>query len=283
MKATIVVKRISKFKREIEALADNQVFRFKLPKNLRYFLEVIKRSNLVELEVQEKQVISKKEHEKYFSVIAVLKISALNPKRVIFDLNKIRNEMYKTLLSFEKLCFIDFEMTLFPLRKIKSPQQIIQFGYILTDKNNKVLVKKTEFVKSSLEIDKKTCEFLSLDLDKYKSTAITFKNFYTQLAKLKVDGTKFVVWGNFDFPCLIANIEFHKLPNVFEKTDFIDLSRLHKDYFVLKNDVSLFNAYKTYFGKEHEKQTHDALVDSLVLKEVYFKFLNYISRQSKEL
>lgn len=282
-RATIVVKKISKLKREIEALENNKVLRFRLPKNLNYFLEIIKVSYLVELEFQEEQVVSKKDHGKFFQVAGILKISALNPKRLIFDLNKIRSKMYQTLLSFDKLCFIDFEMTLLPLRKIKSPQQIIQFGYVLTDQNKKVLAKKTEFVKSSLEIDKKTTEFLTLDLEQYKKTAITFKNFYNQLKKLKETGTKFVVWGNFDYPCLVANIKFHQLPNFFEKTDFVDLSRLHKDYFVLKNDVSLFNAYKTYFEKEPGKKTHDALMDSVVLMEVYFKFFNYISIQSNNL
>ncbi|HHW80058.1 MAG TPA: hypothetical protein GX742_04540, partial [Acholeplasmataceae bacterium] len=55
---------------------------------------------------------------------------------------------------------------------------------------------------------------------------------------------------------------------------FVDLLKLHKDYFNLRNDVGLFKAYETYYEKNAE-QVHDAKADAKITKKVFDAFLQY--------
>ena len=60
-----------------------------------------------------------------------------------------------------------------------------------------------------------------------------------------------------------------------DANDFIDLLKLHKDYFNLKDDLGLFKAYQVYY-KIDETQAHDAHDDALITKQVFDAFIDYI-------
>ncbi|MCR5307716.1 MAG: hypothetical protein K6E24_01810, partial [bacterium] len=53
--------------------------------------------------------------------------------------------------------------------------------------------------------------------------------------------------------------------------NFINLLQVHKNYYNLKNDLGLFDAYKQYTG-ENLNQEHDALEDAFMTKNVFFEF-----------
>ena len=62
----------------------------------------------------------------------------------------------------------------------------------------------------------------------------------------------------------------------------VDLLRLHKTFFGLKNDLGLFNAYTMYFGSDdNEKQAHDALEDAMVTKLIFDWFKEVALGQRK--
>ena len=61
------------------------------------------------------------------------------------------------------------------------------------------------------------------------------------------------------------------------KPNYINLLQVHKNYYNLKNDLGLFDAYKKYTG-EDLNQEHDALVDAFMTKNVFFEFKKEAAR-----
>lgn len=80
------------------------------------------------------------------------------------------------------------------------------------------------------------------------------------------------VWGKNDELELAKMNRLYELDDFTRKMQFIDLLRLHKTYFGLKNDLGLFNAYKAYKGVDLTKQKHDAFQDASVTLAVFSCF-----------
>ena len=78
-----------------------------------------------------------------------------------------------------------------------------------------------------------------------------------------------------DLTALNDSFILNNKPKITEDHDFIDLLKLHKDYFNLKDDLGLFKAYQTYYGITFD-QAHDAKDDAFVTKLVFDAFLSYM-------
>ena len=100
---------------------------------------------------------------------------------------------------------------------------------------------------------------------------ITFTEFYNEFKEIliKYNNPSIVVWGKNDILALKACYDINDLTPL--TPNFINLLQVHKNYFNLKNDLGLFNAYKNYTGKDLD-QEHDALVDAFMTKNVFFEF-----------
>ena len=85
---------------------------------------------------------------------------------------------------------------------------------------------------------------------------------------------KIVVWGKNDIKALNDFYKLHKVSALTNSNNFVDLLRLHKNFFNLKNDLGLFNAYKEYY-LEDPIQAHDAIEDAKVTKAVFSAFKKY--------
>ena len=92
---------------------------------------------------------------------------------------------------------------------------------------------------------------------------------------LKKYNPKLVVWGKNDLSALNDSYVLHDKDKLTSDENFIDLLKLHKDYFNLKDDLGLFKAYKTYYDVAFS-QAHDAKDDALVTKYVFDAFLEYM-------
>ena len=87
---------------------------------------------------------------------------------------------------------------------------------------------------------------------------------------------KIVVWGKNDIQAIQASYKLHNKKALTKSTDFVDLSKLHKDYFNLRDDLGLFKAYETYYKKAKE-QIHSAKEDAKITKNVFEAFITYIN------
>ena len=80
-----------------------------------------------------------------------------------------------------------------------------------------------------------------------------------------------VVFGKNDQLVLNESYDINNLPSLVNKTRYINLCQLIKNYYELKNDPGLFKLFGVYYDNS-EIQIHDALSDSEVTRLVFLAF-----------
>ena len=193
---------------------------------------------------------------------------------VFYDLSIIRSGVKDLLTNLDNIMFLDLEMT---MQSFDSPKdfksEIIQAGYLITDNKGNDLERKNYYIKPTLfpKLNKRTTKFLSIDDEIIKNEGISFNDFYNEFrdALIKYNNPSIIVWGKNDILALKSCYEINNLTPL--NPNFINLLQVHKNYFNLKNDLGLFNAYKNYTGKDLD-QEHDALADAFMTKNVFFEF-----------
>ena len=193
---------------------------------------------------------------------------------VFYDLSIIRSGVKDLLSNLDNIMFLDLEMT---MQSFDSPKdfksEIIQAGYLITDNKGNDLERKNYYIKPTLfpKLNKRTLQFLSLDDQIINNEGISFNEFYNEFKDvlIKYNNPSIIVWGKNDILALKSCYDINNLTPL--TPNFINLLQVHKNYFNLKNDLGLFNAYKNYTGKDLD-QEHDALVDAFMTKNVFFEF-----------
>ena len=213
-----------------------------------------------------------------YQVAFFREIIELNPYRVYYDIDRLRKEMKSVISDQKYYLFIDFEMTMPGYKPSTFIPEIIQAGYMLAEANGKTLIDEGYYVLPLIDttLSRRTQKFLNLDELHFYESAIHYDDFYDKL-KAIVDAyhPKLVVWGKNDISALNDSYKLHKKEPLTTPNDFIDLLKLHKDYFNLKDDLGLFKAFQTYYQID-EIQNHDALDDAHVTKQVFDAFIQYI-------
>ena len=195
-------------------------------------------------------------------------------REVFYDLSVIRSGVKDLLTNLDNIMFLDLEMT---MQSFDSPKdfksEIIQAGYLITDKYGNDLERKNYYIKPTLfpKLNKRTIKFLSIDDEVINNEGISFNKFYDEFKDvlIKYNNPSIIVWGKNDILALKSCYEINDLAP--HTPNCINLLQVHKNYFNLKNDLGLFNAYKNYTGKDLD-QEHDALVDAFMTKNVFFEF-----------
>ncbi|QWB95675.1 hypothetical protein KHQ89_06945 [Mycoplasmatota bacterium] len=245
-------------------------------KLVKTFFDYLGKGVLVDFEITDRR--KKINHQWFYQVAYFNKIESLNPK-VDFEItDQLRQDMKNVLEHNEYYLFIDFEMTMPGYHQRIHTPELIQAGYVLSRAQSKVLVKDNMYMKPVLtdKLSKRTIKFLKIDEQVFNEKAVNYKVFYKKLSKIiSKYHPKCVVWGKNDISVLGDSYNIHKKEPLTEPSDFIDLLKLHKDYYNLKDDLGLFKAYKTYY-KSNDLQKHDALDDAICTKAVFDAFLSYM-------
>ncbi len=194
-------------------------------------------------------------------------------RQIYYDLSVIRSGVKDLLSNQENIIFLDLEMT---MQSFDSPKdfksEVIQAGFLITDKFGNDLERKNYYIKPTLfpKLNKRTLKFLSLNEEDIEN-GITFTEFYNEFKEIliKYNNPSIVVWGKNDILALKICYEINNLEAL--TPNFINLLQVHKNYYNLKNDLGLFDAYKQYTG-ENLNQEHDALEDAFMTKNVFFEF-----------
>ena len=195
-------------------------------------------------------------------------------REVFYDLSVIRSGVKDLLTNLDNIMFLDLEMT---MQSFDSPKdfksEIIQAGYLITDKYGNDLERKNYYIKPTLfpKLNKRTIKFLSIDDEVINNEGISFNKFYDEFKDvlIKYNNPSIIVWGKNDILALKSCYEINDLAPL--TPNFLNLLQVHKNYFNLKNDLGLFDAYKKYTGEDLD-QEHDALVDAFMTKNVFFEF-----------
>jgi sporulation inhibitor KapD len=219
--------------------------------------------------------MKKVDHAWVYQVAYFNQIIQINPYRVHYDLEQLRAEMKDVLEKKKYFLFIDFEMTMPGYKERDFQSEIIQVGYVLSEAGKLPILEDGYYVlpKHRTYLSRRTIKFLKLDSDLFFSTAKHYDHFYQAIKDIvETYQPKLVVWGKNDYQALNDSYQLHQMPKLLQSDDFIDLLKLHKDYYNLKDDLGLFKAYKTYY-KIEEAQAHDAIADARVTKMVFDAFL----------
>jgi len=247
---------------------------FYLTKKLaKTFFDYLEKGIVVDFEVTGKR--KKINNQWLYQVAFFHKIESMYPKHVYYDLEALRAEMRNVLGNYEYYLFIDFEMTMPGYQQRKFTSEIIQVGYVLAKAQSKILVKDGYYIKPKLTdtLSKRTLKFLKIENENFEKNAIDYKIFYKKLKHIiHKYQPKLVVWGKNDITALNDSYAVHQKEALTDVNDFIDLLKLHKDYYNLKDDLGLFKAYKTYY-ESNDLQIHDAYDDAKVTKFVFDAFL----------
>ncbi len=205
-------------------------------------------------------------------------------KNIIFYDRKRIKKGTKTLINNLRCkMFLDLEMSMHPYHKKPSfKQEIIQVGYLLVNKDDEVIEKYNAIIKPTLfpKLSKRTTKFLSItqnDVDNGIPFSMFYSHFKEVLLKYK---PSIIVWGKNDILALKDAYKINKLPSLHKESRFINLLKLHKTYFNLKNDLGLFSALKLYH-KTDLSQKHDALIDASVTYEIFSGFKKVVNSEQK--
>ena len=84
------------------------------------------------------------------------------------------------------------------------------------------------------------------------------------------------VWGRNDIYVIDLSCEMHHKPKILEKKQVINLMQIIKNYYSIKSDIGLFNAYGLFGKQAPIVQDHDSLNDAVATSEVFHLFLGEI-------
>ena len=211
----------------------------------------------------------------------MLKIMEIRYRKniVYYDIKNIKNGTKKLVNSLGTKMFLDLEMSMHPYKVDKNfKQEIIQVGYVLVDKNNNLIEEYNQMIKPTIhsKITKRTQKFLGISQEDVDN-GISYKEFYQYFSRvIETYKPAIIVWGRNDFLALRESYKLNNVPSLRKKTRYINLLKLHKNYFNLKNDLGLFNALGLYtYHNDH--QVHNALEDARVTKEIFDGFKTAIT------
>ncbi|MGI6392704.1 MAG: exonuclease domain-containing protein [Candidatus Izemoplasmatales bacterium] len=195
--------------------------------------------------------------------------------KLYYDISLIKSGISAILNTKKPKLFLDFEMSMPPYRNYQNfVSEIIQIGLVLIDEEEKIIEEFSAFIKPKLfsKISERTAKFLSVSQAEIDA-GIAYQEVHDLLKRIQRMYRPMVfVWGKNDELELAKMNRLYELDDFTRKMQFIDLLRLHKTYFGLKNDLGLFNAYKAYKGVDLTKQKHDAFQDASVTLAVFSCF-----------
>jgi sporulation inhibitor KapD len=240
-------------------------------------------SRFIQFVVEDEPRIYRK--TKVYTIEYVLKIMVIRYRKniVYYDIKKIKKGTKELINSLKTKMFLDLEMSMHPYNVDKNfTQEIIQVGYYLVDKNNSIIEEYNELIKPKLhpKLTKRTLKFLEITQDEINK-GIDYVDFYNHFKSvIETYNPAIIVWGRNDFLALRDSYRVNNVTTLKNKTRYINLLKLHKNFFNLRNDLGLFNAYKSYSNIENP-QAHNALEDAKVTFEIFEGFKKVVNNEIK--
>lgn len=220
---------------------------------------------------------------KVYTVDFVLKIMTIRYRKnkMHYDIRDIRKGTKALINNLEVKMFLDLEMSMHPYNVDKNfVQEIIQVGYYLVDRDDNIIEEYNELIKPKLhpKLTKRTLKFLKITQEEINE-GIDYSNFYNHFkAVIDAYNPAIIVWGRNDFLALRDSYKINNVESLKLVTRYINLLKLHKNYFNLKNDLGLFNAYKSYSNIENP-QAHNALEDAKVTYKIFEGFKKVVNKE----
>lgn len=241
------------------------------------FMDYLDKGVLVDFEIS--STVRKFDNYRAHQIAHFNEIKIIKTGRTIYNHEKLKGDMLDFLEEKHYYLIMDLEMTMPKYREKRFSPEIIQYGFVLVEYRGKTILKDHSYIFpiNQVPLSQRTVKFLTLDLEMFNAKAQPYNYFYDKLLEITEKyEPKIVVWGKNDIAAIQSSYRIHNKKAITQPSDFVDLSKLHKDYFNLRNDLGLFKAYETYYKKRHE-QVHSAQEDAVITKSVFEAFINYIN------
>lgn len=220
---------------------------------------------------------------KVYTVEYVVKIMHIRYRKniVYYDVKNIKTGTKQLINHLGNKMFLDLEMSMHPYKVDKSfKQEIIQVGYLLLDAQDNVIEKYNQVIQPTVHktLSKRTLRFLDISQEEVDN-GVPFHTFFHHFKEvLDTYDPAVIVWGRNDFLALRDAYKINRLKNLDPKTRYINLLKLHKNYYHLKNDLGLFNALNLYYPHEKE-QSHNAYEDAIVTYKIFNGFRDVVNHK----
>lgn len=203
---------------------------------------------------------------------------------VLFDSDKIKEDLTDFIHNQKYLMFVDFEFTMPPYEYKKSFfAEIIQYGICLENQNYQLIDTDTNYVTPIIKegFNKRVMDFLQVD-SKVMKKAINFKQFY-KMFNYFIDKyqPKIFTWGVNDKLNFKKNLDRHHINSKRDIT-FVDYMAILKNIFQIKRDIGLNKLYNYLKLGNHSVQKHDALTDSMMLMKIYNEMSKRLDSNNEE-
>lgn len=233
------------------------------------FLPILQKGQLIDVDV-------KHIHQYLYTIKTFKQVIALKPYKILYDLDLLRLDMQQFMENIQHFVFIDFEMSM-PGYQHKGffQSEIIQFGLVVTDHQFQPLYESMHYIydMNRKPLSERTLKFLKLDQETYDAKAMPYALLYETLVYIKKTyQPKWIVWGKNDIQVLKDSFQLHHKTPILNQNDFVDMLKLHKDYYHLKDDLGLLKAFQMYY-KETKLQAHDALDDAKMTLKITHAFM----------
>lgn len=215
----------------------------------------------------------------------VIKIMHLRYRKNIefYDVKNIKAGTRRLVNNLGYKMFLDLEMSMHPYRVDPDfVQEVIQVGYLLVDGEDNEVERYNQIIQPTRHktLSRRTLKFLEITQEQVEQ-GIPFLAFYQHFQQiLKRYRPAVIVWGRNDFLALKDSFRINHLPNLNGRTRYINLLKLHKNYFHLKNDLGLFNALSLY-EENGTKQSHNAFEDALVTYRIFLGFRDVLNHKRR--
>ena len=217
----------------------------------------------------------------YFALTSIMtdsKKKVENPQVVKRELQRT----LKTLVESPYYAFLDLEFSMSgpEYRGMKFQPEIIQFGLIVADDRGNLVEKFSAYVQPTLfpRLTEKAQEFLKIT-PLAVAHGMSYCQFYEYIKEVIARYNPiFLVWGVSDGFILENSYQINQVSPLFEPDRLIDLQRIHRQYYQIGQDIGLYNAMRSY-EMFNGAQIHDALVDALVLRNIFYKFKSILLNQ----
>ena len=201
-------------------------------------------------------------------------------REIFYDLGIIQDGVKDFINQKHNRMFLDLEFSLVSYPG-KSTSEIIQYGIVLEDVDGNIIFQDSSLVKPMYKtsLNKLTLSFLSLNYEDFDD-ACPYIEFYQLLEKLINDyDPKIFAWGRNDWLSIEKSFKLNHLQPLEIRSRYINLMQVIKNYYNYKQEMGLFNTYKEMTGLEIEEQTHDALEDAMVEREIFNIFKKEINKK----
>ena len=200
--------------------------------------------------------------------------------KVYYDINDIKKEIKSLVNSLNYKMFLDLEFS-WPVPYSHMPAEIVQFGYVIEDKDGKVVEEKSSLVRPlrNTSLNKGTLDFLHHELSDFEN-ACPYIEFY-QLLEQKINeyDPKIIAWGRNDIITLEKSFKINHLHPLDVRNRYLNLMQLMKNYYNYKKEMGLFATFQELTDGEEKDQAHDAMEDAMIAKEIFDIFKNKINSE----